>query len=392
MKTSDLLRESAATPKAPKMSDFPKSVVILSGLTPFKRTLTKFEESLDQIALAINSGEVVNTALVDIKHYVDKFVEYVFDTAFPGESFGLWVDGERVILPDAVNDCLYGRPNAAREIPSYVKKLSKVPSESKSLKFYKDGLVITKELMPLVEVMAWLKEHTIKASEKKKQEKEAKAVATVEKHKAHTMHKDMKKVINLLKSTAKDIEDNIFQAQHKMLKFDLAQFKKNCGEQNTTNYIKMYKEDPYMRFFVQNIIEPVEPIDYKDRQYKLIKNVDAKLESGAKRTAADIVDHFVYKNSGKLAHIITTKNNMKAVTISNVKVSRGAVECDLFLTFTDGSEFTANSSVVRAVSSLGKLFYRYPTIFRNVKLSDGSRLVGPSEDKMDKTFAKIISN
>lgn len=394
MKISDLLRESATTIKTPKMSDFPKSVDILKA-PPYAKTLTRFEEALGRIAEAVKAGEVVNTALVDIKSSVDNFVEYTYKAALSVNSFrpAASVNStEYVPMPDEVNDCYYGKPCSAREIPGFIKKLAKVPQADRSLEFFAAGKSISDELTPLALIMAWLKDHTIKASEKKKQEKEIKAVAAVEKHKAFTQHKDMKKVIDLLKKTAKDIEDSIFESQHKMLKFDLARFKRDCKEQGTTNYFKMYKDDPMMKMFAQDILEPVLPIDYSNRQYKLIKTVDEKLEYEAKRAASDIVDHFVYKNSGKLAHIITTKNNMKTVTISNVKVSNGAVECDLFLTFADGSEFTANSSVVYATSSLGKRFYRYPTIFRNVKLPDGSKLIGPSEDKMDKTFAQITKS
>ena len=87
MKTSDLLRESVATTKPPKMSDFPKSIAILSATSFGPKQLIKFEEALGRIAEAVKAGEVVNTALVDIKSSVDNFVEYTYKAALPVNSF-----------------------------------------------------------------------------------------------------------------------------------------------------------------------------------------------------------------------------------------------------------------------------------------------------------------
>jgi hypothetical protein len=107
----------------------------------------------------------------------------------------------------------------------------------------------------------------------------------------------------------------------------------------------------------------------------------------AKRDAADIVDRFIYKNSGKLSFVLFTKNNMKSVKIENVRLGRGVVECDVLCDFKDGSSFTANNKVVFSYSKLGTPFYRFPTTFRDVKLPDGSRMAKPSEERMDTVFA-----
>jgi hypothetical protein len=124
-----------------------------------------------------------------------------------------------------------------------------------------------------------------------------------------------------------------------------------------------------------------------DSYMKLAKDWEEFIKKMAQEAADQIIDGFIYKNTGKIAFIIYKKNNMKSVKLENVRIGQGKVESDLHFEFADSSRFTATSSVVGAVSKFGKWFYRYPTTFHNVVMPDGKKLSSPSEQKMEEAFA-----
>jgi hypothetical protein len=62
------------------------------------------------------------------------------------------------------------------------------------------------------------------------------------------------------------------------------------------------------------------------------------------------------------------------------------VENSMKFAFEDGSSFTLESSVVYKYSQMGKLFFQYPTRFKNVRLADGTAMKMPSEKKMMEEF------
>ena len=46
------------------------------------------------------------------------------------------------------------------------------------------------------------------------------------------------------------------------------------------------------------------------------------------------------------------------------------------------------TGLVLSYSKYGKPFYRYPTIFQNVKLANGQNMDNPSEENMNKLFVE----
>jgi hypothetical protein len=55
-------------------------------------------------------------------------------------------------------------------------------------------------------------------------------------------------------------------------------------------------------------------------------------------------------------------------------------------TFADGASFDVQSQVVWKTSVNGVHFPQFPTCFRNVKLSNGTKMELPSEAKMKEAF------
>ena len=62
------------------------------------------------------------------------------------------------------------------------------------------------------------------------------------------------------------------------------------------------------------------------------------------------------------------------------------IESGFKFTFDDESEFNVINKIIVKVSSKGTRFEQFPTTFHSVKLSDGSSLKMPSEEKMIKEF------
>jgi hypothetical protein len=124
-----------------------------------------------------------------------------------------------------------------------------------------------------------------------------------------------------------------------------------------------------------------------DGKGQLTKDWEDFVKKMAQDAADQIIDGFIYKNTGKIAFVIYSKNNMKEVKLENVVIRQGSVTCDLRFAFKDGSSFTAASSVVQSVSKNGKWFYRYPTTFHDAVLPNGEKIANPSEQKMEEVFA-----
>jgi hypothetical protein len=119
---------------------------------------------------------------------------------------------------------------------------------------------------------------------------------------------------------------------------------------------------------------------------ELIPNPQQRLDKLIDNNVRDIVDGFISKNASKLALILQKKGTPKAHSIDRTNIRNGMVENTMNFTFNDGSAFTLESSVVYKYSPMGKLFFQYPTRFRDVRMADGSRMKTPSEEKMIREF------
>ena len=76
------------------------------------------------------------------------------------------------------------------------------------------------------------------------------------------------------------------------------------------------------------------------------------------------------------------------VILSARGIRGGRFECELRVTFTDGSKFDVKNQVVIKQNHYGTVFAQYPTTFHNVSLPGGVTMSNPSEERMNTIFAK----
>lgn len=124
----------------------------------------------------------------------------------------------------------------------------------------------------------------------------------------------------------------------------------------------------------------------RKKYLELKTDADARVSRLISDNIDSIINSFIAKNASKLALILQKKDAPKNHKILNTNIQNGMVENTMRFEFNDGSSFDLESSVVYKTSQTGKLFFQYPTRFKNVKLSDGSLMRGPSEEKMIKEF------
>ena len=378
MKVNEILVEEASTPTFD--GKFPIAFKAMEDKQLYKRSVTRFESIIPTIKACLDAGEIISNQFDDVKRSINQFVEDAFKAALNEKYF---YAGKYQELPADLRDLdsIY----EARLIPSYIKKLSK--NSNKNHPMYKEALALAEELLPLASIVDWLKNHKVLASAKRKEIKDAKE----EYDKKYTNHKDTKKLFDLLKKTVETIENDLYKSQLVGLVRVVDNFKEKIKE-GDSDYLEIYKKSPYAKSIIQSVVERhasqrVTMRRGEANKFELVKDYMEILDKTAKRSAADIIDHFVHKNTGKLSVIMYNKNNLKKVEVKNVRLGRGAVECDVLCEFDDGSSFTANSSVVYAIYKLGNWFYRYPTLFKNVVMPDGKKLPGATEQKMDEIFA-----
>lgn len=103
----------------------------------------------------------------------------------------------------------------------------------------------------------------------------------------------------------------------------------------------------------------------------------------AKKERDEIEATFIAKNANKLLAIIKNKKEAPSIEqLGEPKVTAGSITTTLKFIFPDGAHFTVINKVTTNRSPKGEAFYQYPITFHNVRLSDGTKISSPSEDKM----------
>jgi len=129
---------------------------------------------------------------------------------------------------------------------------------------------------------------------------------------------------------------------------------------------------------------------YGDKIYKVRSDAGKVIHERAVQEADDVRDQFLYKNSRKLGAIVNAKDKagVKLKGAEIVAMGRGTYEGDIQFTFADGSRFVVRNQTVGKMSPQGTFFYQFPTTFHNVVLPNGKPMSEPSEERMQKVFAK----
>lgn len=147
---------------------------------------------------------------------------------------------------------------------------------------------------------------------------------------------------------------------------------------------KQISKDPTIqsvasRIFIIRTIKGVRTLELKDGAESIVNKMIAD-------NVSSIIDSFINKNIMKLSLIFQKKGEPKNHKILRTNIRNGLVENSMAFEFVDGSSFVLESSVIYKTSKTGKYFTQYPTRFTNVKMTDGSSMKGPSEEKMIKEF------
>jgi hypothetical protein len=124
----------------------------------------------------------------------------------------------------------------------------------------------------------------------------------------------------------------------------------------------------------------------KQKSFELLKDADARVERYIRHTVDDTIGQFVGKNTSKIASIFEKKSGIKSHEILSTNIRHGMVENRMKFTFDDNSSFILYSQVIYKQSPMGKMFVQFPTRFTDVVMPDGSKMSGPSEEKMIKQF------
>ena len=117
------------------------------------------------------------------------------------------------------------------------------------------------------------------------------------------------------------------------------------------------------------------------------------LEKIATDQVTEMQNMFVYKNTAKLAPILSAKGDMGEITTDSISTRGGIIVAYLTFTFSDGSHFGVKQSIVHSYTyprwggGSPKFFPRFPTTFHDVVLPDGTKMY-PSEENMNEIFAK----
>jgi hypothetical protein len=130
------------------------------------------------------------------------------------------------------------------------------------------------------------------------------------------------------------------------------------------------------------VVDAMKYLEQPAGTWALRSNTDEIIKANAESFAADMVTQFIHKVGTKLSGIVEKKNGTHKVSIT------GGTLRDYWMAFTfaDGASFDVQSQVIWKTSVNGVHFPQFPTCFRNVKLSNGSKMELPSEAKMKEQF------
>lgn len=115
---------------------------------------------------------------------------------------------------------------------------------------------------------------------------------------------------------------------------------------------------------------------------QVITNFEETAQKRAYNISVETIASWQGKMYDKLGGFISELGKKFTVDVSG----SGALSNDIIFKFDDGSRFDIQNQIVGKVSHLGTYFYTYPTTFHNAYLPDGTKISGPSEFTVKKSF------
>lgn len=257
---------------------------------------------------------------------------------------------------------LKGSMRDAKKIQSYLSKNSVLyPIVSK---FIEDSDIF----LSVYEKLKLIKANCVKKKESKTVEKER----NFEQIKG-ALNKDIKEKLSYIAERfRKDIEISYVKYYNNLINIYIERSKK-FGSKDPTRLFKDREAIWDIRIFLTPKLE-------------IIPNTVEKINIVSKQRSEDVIESFIKKMYFKLGGLLSDIN--QPVTTSDLgNYKRNEID----FKFDDGSYFTVRNSIVVSHSKYGKPFYRYPTTFHNMKLSNGKFLPNPSELDLKKSFNQFYS-
>lgn len=316
----------------------------------------RFLDALDALSSASEKQEIYNARFVEYKMPLSRGIEYAYNTLF---------DKIRDEVKKSVEDTsdLWGISTTA-EITKVVKIYDKMPTKIKEAIDFMDAIRGIPAALKIVKGY-------VKAGKPPAEPKPGQFV------KPHASF-DASKLAMQFMTDATDT------------------FKKKLHDDILNDAMKAYNKIKDITVLTdvpkdstsKTIAATIFIAKYKDgkRVLELINGAEERISKLVDDNVRDIIEGFIAKNTSKLALILQKKDKPSEHDIIRTNIRNGMVENAMKFKFNDGSEFTLESSVIYKYSSTGKLFFQYPTRFKNVKLADGSMMKMPSEEKMIKEF------
>ena len=122
--------------------------------------------------------------------------------------------------------------------------------------------------------------------------------------------------------------------------------------------------------------------------YTPVRNYKAVVKELAAKDAVAMQQQFLVKNAAKLGNLVISKNValLHKPKILHATSSRHAIEGDILIAFKDGSSFRVTNKIVLKRNTFGRLFAQFPTTFHDVLLPKGRAMGRPSEERMHSVF------
>jgi len=341
----------------------------------YKSITDRERQGLDRYLILINdsirNGEIVNPRYQEAKQYINRVIEHAYKTAIDEPYF---YNGKWEKLPPDLHDATSYTYPQIHTINGLIKKFSKFKYNHPLVK---DALNFFNEVKPLTDAMLTLKDKIVKKPRAvvDKEEAEAKYRAKI------ASHADVQRIRNHLIEITENVYKDALKANESWLS-SVGEFVIKRINEPTEKRLTLYKlfENPFS-LHVAHLITKSDNF-----KYFIVPNYQKILKKEAKEMTDDMMQRFIEKNTNKLSEIVAKKNNLNDINILNARTNRGVVEGTMKFTFTDNAEFVVNNKVVLSRSKYNKPFYRYPTTFHNVILSDRTILIQPSEERMVELF------
>lgn len=129
-------------------------------------------------------------------------------------------------------------------------------------------------------------------------------------------------------------------------------------------------------------IMPIRDLVDSKKDWLPIDGVQVKIEKEATRQTDDFLASYIVKNVQKLSSLVAKKPLKEIKTLRSTAGSH-TIESELFFSFEDGASFYVINKAVYVMNQAGTQFMRFPTTFHDVKMSDGTKMKMPSEEKMN---------